>query len=307
MDGSVNRRSKTAVVILLALPALFALFDAVSSFSSNRNNGSLISSGLKRQYFLYVPKSYDRAKASPLVISMHGAAGWPAQQRELSEWNRLADSEGFLVVYPAGIEGTGPRIWHVERGGGLGIDVRFIADLIDKVATEYNIDRTRIYANGISNGGGMSFVLSCRLSDRIAAVGLVAAAQTLPWSWCTDPRPVPMIAFHGTADPQVPYRGGVSWVAPKPFPDISVWTAKWARRIRCQPKAIESRVAPDVMRLEYTHCADDAAVILYTIEDGGHTWPGGGPLPEWGLGRTTHSIDASAVMWAFFRAHPLRR
>lgn len=295
------------MLILLALPALFALFEAISTFARNRNNGTLISSGLKREYLLYVPTSYDSAKPSPLVISMHGAAGWPAQQRELSEWNRLADREGFLVVYPAGIEGTGPRVWHVDRGDGLEKDVRFIADLIDKIAADYNIDRTRIYANGMSNGGGMSFVLSCTMSARIAAVGLVASAQTLPWSWCTDPRPVPMIAFHGDADPLVPYHGGVSWGAPKPFPDITVWAAKWARRNRCQPNAIETRVTSDVMRREFTHCAGDAAVILYTIEDGGHTWPGGGPLPEWGVGRTTHSIDASAVVWSFFRAHPLRR
>ena len=80
-------------------------------------------------------------------------------------------------------------------------DVRFISELIDKLEAAYNIDPARIYANGFSNGGGMAFVLSCTLSDRIAAVGMVGAAQTLPWSWCTDHRPVPMIAFHGTADP----------------------------------------------------------------------------------------------------------
>ena len=102
----------------------------------------------------------------------------------------------------------------MRRGPGLTKDVRFISDLIDDLEKAYNIDPTRIYANGLSNGGGMAFVLSCTLSDRIAAVGMVAAAQMLPWSWCTDHRPVPMIAFHGTADSIVPYEGGTSWVAP---------------------------------------------------------------------------------------------
>ena len=85
------------------------------------------------------------------------------------------------------------------REPGLARDVRFISELIDKLEAAYNIDPTRIYANGLSNGGGMAFVLSCTLSDRIAAVGMVGAAQTLPWSWCTDRRPVPMIAvsWHG--------------------------------------------------------------------------------------------------------------
>jgi polyhydroxybutyrate depolymerase len=66
-------------------------------------------------------------------------------------------------------------------------------------------------------------------------------------------------------------------------------------------------VAADVTRIAYTNCADDAAVVLYRIEGGGHTWPGGQPLPEWFAGPTSRSIDASSEMWAFFEAHPLKR
>ena len=223
-------------------------------------------------------------------------------QRDISKWNPLAESHGFIVAYPAGLE----RVWRVaRRGPGLTKDVRFISDLIDDLEKAYNIDPTRIYANGLSNGGGMAFVLSCTLSDRIAAVGTVAAAQMLPWSWCTDLRPVPVIAFHGTADPIVPYEGGTSWVVPMPFPDVPEWTASWARRNRCGPDTVESAVAADVTRLEYPGCADDAAVVLYTIHGGGHTWPGGEPLPEWFVGPTNDEIDASALMWEFFQEHRL--
>jgi polyhydroxybutyrate depolymerase len=303
----MNTRTRVigAVVILIALPAASALIEAVSFHVHNRNNGSIVSSGRTREYLLYVPKSYDPRKPAPLVISMHGAGGWPVQQMELSGWNALAESEGFIVAYPSG-SGIGPRIWNVNRGPGLLRDVRFISDLIDKLAASYNIDRTRIYANGLSNGGGMSFVLSCTLSDRIAAVGMVGAAQSLPWSWCIDRRPVPMIAFHGTADPMALYKGGVSWVTPESFPDVPTWTANWAQRNRCRPEPVESAVAADVTRIEYTNCADDAAVVLYRIEGGGHSWPGGKPIPEWFVGPTTRSIDATRTMWAFFRAHPLR-
>src|SRR5438309_1149326 len=150
-------------------------------------------------------------------------------------------------------------------------------------------------------------VLVEAVSFRIAAVGLVAAAHLLPWEWCTDRRPVPMIAFHGTADPEVPYSGGRTWVAPERFPSIPTWTANWARRNRCAPNPLDSAVAADVTRRAYTHCADDAAVVLYTVRGGGHTWPGGKPLPQWFAGRTTQSIDATSLMWAFFREHPLRR
>jgi polyhydroxybutyrate depolymerase len=147
----------------------------------------------------------------------------------------------------------------------------------------------------------MAFVLSCTLSDRIAAVGMVASAQLLPFDWCQDQRAVPMIAFHGTADRTVPYHGGRSWVAPTAFPDMPTWAADWARRNRCGAQPVESAAAADVTRLEYTHCAGDASVVLYTVHGGGHSWPGGGPLPEWLVGATSHSIDATSHMWAFFR------
>jgi polyhydroxybutyrate depolymerase len=304
MNG--RKRVLAIVLMLMALPVVVVVVEALFYSIRNRNNGSLVSSGRMREYLLYVPRSYDRSRPAPLVISMHGAGGWPVQQRDLSGWNRLADAHGFIVVYPSGTKGSGPRIWGVGRGPGLTMDVRFIADLIDSVSAEYNIDPSRIYANGFSNGGGMSFALSCTLSDRIAAVGMVGAALTLPWNWCTDRRAVPVVAFHGSADPFAPYSGGESVIFPRPFPDIPTWTVHWARRNGCRPNAVESPVVADVTRREYTNCADDAAVVLYTIQGGGHVWPGGGPLPEWFVGPDSRSIDATRQMWAFFREHRLR-
>jgi len=151
---------------------------------------------------------------------------------------------------------------------GLARDVRFISDLIETLNAAYNIDSTGVYADGLSNGGGMAFVLSCTLSDWIAAVGMVASVQLLPFDWCTDQRAVPMIAFHGTADRTVPYHGGKSWVARVAFPDMPTWAADWARRNRCSPNPVESAAAADVTRLEYTDCAADDAVVLYTVMGG---------------------------------------
>ena len=296
-----------AALALIGLPVVIVPIEAVSFYRTNRDNGSLVSSGEKRDYLVYVPKSYDRRRPTPLVISMHGAGLWGAAQRETSQWNTLADKQGFIVVYPSGVGGKGVRVWRAEAGPDLMKDVRFIAELIDTLKASYNIDSTRIYANGLSNGGGMSFVLSCTMSDRIAAVGLVAAAQTLPWGWCPDHRAVPMIAFHGTADPEVPYNGGSSWLSSIAFPSTPNWAANWARRNGCGADPIESTVAPDVTRRAYANCADNAAVVLYTIQGGGHTWPGGTPLPKWFVGRTTRSIDATSLMWSFFSEHPLVR
>jgi len=293
-----------AVGVLLGLPLALVLIEAVSYEVRNRTNGSVVSSGQPREYLLHVPKSYDPAKPTPLVISLHGGSGWPAMQKEISRWNAVADSQGFIVVYPSGISGRGPRAWHMNPSG-LARDVRFISDLIDALKAAYNVDGARVYADGLSNGGGMAFVLSCTLSDRIAAVGMVASAQLLPFDWCQDQRAVPMIAFHGTADRTVPYHGGKSWVAPKAFPDMPTWAADWAGRNRCSPGPVESAAAADVTRLEYTDCADDATVVLYTVKGGGHSWPGGGPLPEWLVGDTSLSTDATSLMWAFFRDHRL--
>jgi polyhydroxybutyrate depolymerase len=298
------KRVIVAVAILISLPALLALGEAISFHLRNRSNGVIVSSGVEREYIVYVPKSYDRAKRAPLVISLHGAAGWPKQQMELSKWNELADREGFLIVYPAGTAGGGPRIWRTGEAGEKR-EVRFISDLIDSMEKTYNIDPSRIYANGMSNGGGMSFILSCRLPDRIAAVGLVGAAQIAPWSACADDHAVPMIDFHGTADPMAPYHGGSSWVV-SALPSVPKWAANWARRNRCAPYPIDSSVNAEVMRREYTGCAGDASVVLYTIRGGGHTWPGGQPLPEWFAGRTSTNIDATREMWSFFKAHPLK-
>jgi polyhydroxybutyrate depolymerase len=305
-----RRRVIPAVLLLIGLPLALVLVDAVSFQVRNRNNGSIVSLGEKREYLLYVPESYDSSRPTPLVISMHGGAAWPAQQMNLSHWNSVADEKGFIVVYPSG---TGfPRRWHTfESGSGLERDVRFVSDLIDTLQSEYNIDPARIYANGLSNGGGMAFVLSCNLSERITAVGMVAPAQSLPANWCTNTRPVPMILFHGDADPIVLYGGGPMSdpINPDPpvFPAVRDWVAGWARRNRCGTSPIESEVAVDVTRLEYTDCADEAAVVLLTIHGGGHTWPGGEPLPEWFAGPTNRSIDATREMWAFFRENRLLR
>ena len=307
-----------AALAFIALPVAVVPIEAVAFHSANRENGSLVSSGERREYVLYVPRSYDRTRPTPLVISMHGAGLWGAAQRDISRWNELADRKGFIVVYPSGVGGNGVRVWRAEPGDGLTKDVRFISDLIDTVSARYNIDSTRIYANGLSNGGGMSFALSCTLSNRIAAVGLVAAAETMPWSGCDGgrrevggerreaERPVPVISFHGTADPVVPYNGGASWVSPRPFPNVPKWSEKWAKRNRCGEIPHDSTVTSDVTRREYAGCADNASVVLYTIRGGGHTWPGGMTLPEWFVGRTTRSIDATSLMWQFFVDHPLR-
>jgi len=295
------------VAVIISVPILFVLIVLVSISILNRTNGTIVSSRVQREYLLHVPESYDSSTATALVLSLHGAMAWPALQSKISRWNDVADENGFIVVYPSGT-GTGPKTWFMKGAQNPSEmpDVVFVSQLIDTLEAKYNIDPARIYVNGLSNGGGMAFVLSCTLAHRIAAIGAVAAAQSLPWDWCPDSTPVPMIAFHGTADPIVPFVGGKVWMAPEPFPSIRSWVANWARRNECASTPIESEVVADVIRLEYAGCAQDASVVLYEIQGGGHSWPGGKPLPKWLVGSTTTAVDATRQMWSFFRQHPLQ-
>ena len=305
-----------ALLVLIGLPIvlvliLFGFFYSVFYFPNwtTATTGTIISSGHKREYLLYVPKSYDRTKPAPLVITLHTSMSWDSSAMTISQWNPVADENGFFVAYPEGT-GFGPKSWEMTASETPSRmpDVTFISDLIEKLEASYNIDKTRIYANGMSNGGGMAFVLSCTMSDRITAVGLVSAGLDPGWDWCTDHRPIPVIAFHGTADPVCLYNGGYSKLAGGTFPSVPGFIANWSRRNQCGPNPIESAIAADVTRLQYTNCADDADVALYTIKGEGHQWPGGKRVAaEWMVGRYSRSIDATRQMWAFFDEHQLRR
>lgn len=311
---NIRKIAIRVALVLIRLPIvlglfLFSFFYSVFYFP-NRGSATadtMVSSGQKREYLLYVPKSYDRTKPTPLVITLHTSMSWASSAMAISQWNSVADENGFIVVYPEGT-GFGPKSWEMagSETPSRMPDVIFISALIDKLETSYNIDKTRIYANGMSNGGGMSFVLSCTLSDRIAAVGLVSAGLDPGWSWCPDHRPAGVIAFHGTADPVCPYQGGYSKLAGGTFPSIPDFMEKWSRRNQCGPNPVESTVAADVMRLQYTNCAGGADVALYVIKGEGHQWPGGKRVAaEWMIGPYSRSIDATRQMWTFFREHQL--
>lgn len=248
--------------VAIGLPVAIAMSTIILVGVWDRTNGSIVSSGQTRQYLLHVPDSYDPGEPSPLIISFHAGSTWPAHQRNLTRWNRLADEHGFLVVYPAGSPQflNVARIWNTfERGPGPEGDVRFVSDLMDTLLSQFNVDSRRVYADGMSNGGGMAFALSCSLSDRIAAVGMVAPAQSLSPEWCASTRPVPAMVFHGDADRFAPYDGGPLGDPFNPikpvFPAIRDFVARLAKRNQCSAGPIHAMAARDATRLEYTDCA----------------------------------------------------
>ncbi len=266
----------------------------------DRTNGRISSSDENRKYLLYIPASYDPNMAIPLVINIHGFAQWPANQAEVSQWNKLADEKGFIVVYPSG---TGfPKRWQVaqdtENPGAVDQEVQFFVDLIDKLSTEYAIDPTRIYASGLSNGAGMALRLACDIPERIAAIGGVAGAYLVDLKKCSGG--VPGIFFHGLADEIVPFEGGPSERFSWPFPNIAQFVEDYAQINGCDLNESIIFNTENIKGVKYESCRQSANVVFYTIADGGHTWPGGKALPAWITGKTSEEIDATRLMWEFF-------
>ncbi len=254
---------------------------------------TLQSGGRTRVYRLHLPPGYDPARPAALVIALHGYAAGPKSQERLSGLSDLADKEGFVVVYPEGLpDRQGRKGW--LSGPQAADDVTFVRDLIDHLVAELSLDPARVYVTGMSNGGGMAHKLGCELPRRVAAVAPVAGAYLYPD--CQPERPVPVVAFHGTTDPVVPYAGYDR------LPGVEDWAAGWAGRNGCASTLSVVYQQGEVTGQAWADC--EADVVLYTIKGGGHTWPGGGGMDA-RFGRTTADVDASQVMWAFFQAHPM--
>lgn len=294
-------RTLVAVWLCITLPGVVALAEGVAFYAKNRGSGVIVVGEEARGYLLHLPRDHDRSRPAPLVISLHGGGLWGAAQRDISLWNELADREGFIVAYPSGAGRASPRSWDTHPGPGRRNDLDFLIALIDTLIVQHNVDPARVYVNGLSNGGGMTFALSCAAADRVAAAGIVAGALFEPWGTCIGAPSVPVIVFHGTDDTAAPYEGGTTWVAPWPMPNIPQWVGRWAERNACDATPRDSVLSATVTRRAYSACAGGADVVLYTLHGDGHVWPSGGALPRWLAGADSRSVDASGVMWEFFR------
>lgn len=284
----------------------------------NRNNGALSSitvDGLNRTYLVRLPQNYSPDRSFPLVLAFHGGSGNARSMENLTGLTSLGERENFIVVYPEALDG----FWSDRReprnlSGGQVNDVTFIDQLITTLQNTYNIDRARIYATGISNGGFMSQVLACDLSDRIA--GIAPVASNLPVSLsqdCPAKRPVPVMYILGTEDPIVPYDGGE--VRGRGDRRGQILSAResfnfWVRvnQINSTPRNVSfpDRVN-DGTRVELLSAKDNNhAVGLVTILGGGHTWAGGLQyLPVGIIGITSQEINASQTIWRFFSNYSL--
>jgi polyhydroxybutyrate depolymerase len=265
---------------------------------------SLDSGGMRRSYRLYVPTSYDASRPTALVLNFHGFGSNAVGQDVYSRYPQLAEAEGFIVATPDGT--NDPQRWYIygQLEPGYVDDFAFVEALIDHLAGRLCIDLSRVYATGISNGGGMTAQLACRLSGRIAAIAPVAGAPYAE-SQCRGAGPMPVISFHGTDDQSVPFEGGPGGRLGLPLRAVRDNMRGWAQHNGCDPTLRTQRVAADVVLESYAGCDAGADVQLYVIEGGGHTWPGAERNVP-GLGHTTRSISATELSWRFFAAHANR-
>ena len=282
----------------------------------------LTTGGMDRFYEMHVPASYDGSKAVPLVLVFHGGGGYPAASRYESGMDKTADKNGFIVVYPAG---TNKRFlkdrmleWNDGRPYQDGTpkevdDVAFVRAVIDDIDKMFNIDRKRVYAAGFSNGSQFVNRLAQQMTDQLAAVAKVAGQRSPDELFNKPSRPISVMQFSGRQDSIAPYLGG----APKNFTPkfktelkpVEQTIQDWVKFNGCPEKPAETKTVGAAVMTKYGPGKDGAEVVLWTLGDGGHTWPGGNALPaaeDWGQGNINKDISASALMWDFFKNHTVK-
>jgi len=287
---------KTLFSLLICLP----LF----TFGQQTINGSITHGGLQRDYILYVPASYSAATSVPLVFNFHGYTGSAYSQMWHGDFRTIADTEGFIIVHPEGtLDNSGISHWNVGWGGSNVDDIGFTEALMDSISAIYNIDNSRIYSTGMSNGGFMSYQLACELSDRIAAIASVTGSMNIGWfNSCNPNHPMPVMEIHGTSDPTVSYNASSFTEA---IPSILDF---WANFNNCNNTPIITNVpntnTTDGCTAEHQiweNGTNGATVEHYKIIDGEHTWPGS----IFNNGISNQDINATEKIWEFFSKYDI--
>lgn len=284
------------------ITVLVALFSAFSGINAQQTiNGTINHDGLIRQYILYIPASYDPATQSPLVLSFHGYSSNAQTNFNYTNFKSIADTAGFILIHPQGTLLNGVTHWNV---GGLTLgstvdDVGFVSNLLDTVSAHYNIDQDRIYSTGMSNGGYMSFLLSCQLSNRIAAIASVTGSMTpQTYNNCNPQHPTPVLQIHGTEDGTVPYDGDPTWTE-----SINDVLQYWVNFNNCNLTPSVSNV-PDINasdgstvdHIVYSEGDNYVTTEHFKVYNGGHDWPG-----AWG----NMDISASEEVWKFLSQYDI--
>ena len=270
--------------------------------------------GKKRNYGVYLPLKYGNGSIKmPVVIYLHGGGG-RIKTAYHDDMDKAADKFGFILAIPVatrvkrGLLGTrwnGGK-WEGGECCGSADDVGFISMMIEELKEKFNADGTRVYATGISNGGLMANRLACELSDKIAAVAVVAPAA-IPGN-CRPSRPVSVMDIHGTGDPCNPYdgsmpKGACGKVDYRRMPPNKV-VDSWLEILGCSRDASIVYEKGDAKCMSYKG-KNGSEVVFCRVEGMGHTWPSGAQyLPVRAVGKVSTDISFDQ-MWTFFQRHSL--
>ena len=294
---------------LLALLALLATAFAAGAEDIPR---SLSIGGIARSYYVHLPHGVKPVKPAPLVVVFHGGGGNAANAGRMSGMSAKADREHFIVAYPNGSGRLGHTLltWNTWVCCGYALDSRaddvaFVRAMVEAIERDYAVDRSRVYATGLSNGGMMTYRVGCELADVFAAIAPVAGA--LNTGDCRPASPLSVIVFHGTADRHILFDGG----KPRTNADrhqrldnpVSFAVGFWSGRDGCAGTPTREQQG-HVIHETYS-CPEGLAVELYAIEGQGHAWPGGEKGMRFGnVDSPTSEISATELMWEFFMRHP---
>lgn len=250
-----------------------------------------------RTYVVHVPITYQDTQPYAVILSFHGYGGTATAMDRSSGFTQLSEQQHFIAAYPQGVlDGIGKPFWASAGPIDFGIDdVLFVSHILDDLQKNFCVDPQRIFATGFSNGGGMTWLLSCRFAGRIAAFAPISGNFYAFAGGCHPGRPVPILDIHGTKDPLLPYNGIPASANPAwPLPSIPQWLQDWATRNGCASGPTVFLHAGNVIGEQWNGCPGNSAVVHYRIVGGVHT----GPPP-------INGRSPAAVIWSFFQTHPL--
>lgn len=293
-------RLRSLLVGLLLLAPLAA--------SAATDQGQLLDlqvAGISRSYKLFVPEGAAPGELLPLMIVMHGGLGNADEVEHSTGMNRIASANRFMVAYPNGSGGRllkNRRTWNAGTCCGPAVeqkvdDVQFIHHMLADIASQQPLDRSRVYATGLSNGAMMAYRLACDMPDEIAAI--IPVAGTLALDNCAGAKHVAVLHIHGTQDSNVPYAGGmgqnaIAGVAHRSVPET---LQIMATTHGCGGSSEQN--LPDGSTLASWNCPSQTAVQLRLIPDGEHAWPGGDSRRL--RKRYAGNFSASQAAWDFAR------
>lgn len=274
--------------------------NSFSAIKANTTTGyHMQSAGYARTYRVHTPKDYDPTVRYPVVFSFDGVGGSGSRIESYSG----IDSLPVIAVYPDALRGRqGFTAWQGAPYSLKGdYDIQFVRDLLEAIPSNYCTDSTKVFAVGMSNGGGFVALAGCRLPDKFRAVASVSGAY---YTSCGETAQSPsLLIVHSESDRQVPFDGS----SKRGLPAITQWAKREARERLCkdvvqsQTESGDTAVKPNTLTVfDWQECQHNSLLRLVVVQDQNHGWL---QIPEAPIGGTS---GTSGYIWEFFQTVAMR-